>query len=119
MRAVIFGPEDGQRYSYLYDGLTNTKLTFQAPSETRVIGRVLTKLEAIGTTINRQAGDVSYTSFDLANGGATVLLEDAEHALALKALKEVPWNARGSRIATDLVDWFEAAPKPEQPQQQP
>lgn len=112
MRTLVFTttPEDAQRYAHLYDGLMNTKLTFQAPSETRVMGRVHSKLEAIGVTVQREAGAVSYASFDLSPAGGTVQLEEAEHALTLKALKEVPWNARGARTATDLVDWFETAP---------
>lgn len=106
MRILDFSVEDGSEfYEILYDGIVNSEVGLKAPSETRVIGRVLDKFEAAGVPDIR--GGVA--TFSLMAGGL-VTLEDAEYELATKALSHVNWLAKVARRVNVALDWMTAAP---------
>lgn len=121
MRYLIFGPASmmdaemklapimdyKELYEILYDTLTNTPRGFEK-SEARVYGKVLTKLEGIGHSVERSP---KLKSFDLNDSGGQVGLEDAEYLLMLEALNVVQWQARYVRKADSLFEWLFSAPK--------
>ena len=79
-------PRGAEFYTLLYDGLTTTGRSFEAPGETRVIGKVFTALEAVGRPATRNKDtQFQFESYDL-NGKRAVLLEENEYALARDAL---------------------------------
>lgn len=110
----------GENYDIIMDGLLNSPRGFEAPKETRQIGKVFDALEAIGTPVKRKVGvnrdgsAVEDDAFDLQRGGGIVDLEDAPYALALDSLKQVKWKAATARRATKAMDFFEAAVDPEE-----
>ncbi len=114
MRRLDFtGPEAKERFDILYSGLVETPRGLEAPTETRVIGKILDKLEAVGQSYQAtKEGPVTYV---LSSGGGIVDLEDAEFALMAECLKAVKWLSRGARKATDAVDWFLQAKEPPKP----
>jgi hypothetical protein len=121
MRHLIFGPASmmdaegklapimdyKELYEILYDTITNTPRGFEK-SEARVFGRVLSKLESIGHSIERTP---KTKSFDLNDDGGIVSLEDAEYSLMMDALNSVQWNAKYVRKADSLYTWLDSAPK--------
>lgn len=112
MKRLIFsGPEAKERYNILYEGITGTTRGFQAPSETRVIGRVLDKMEAIGTPTEVTTPNGTIMAFTL-GGDGTVDLEDAEFGLMNECLQAVRWSSKGARRATNAIDWFLSASEP-------
>src|SRR2546428_9303004 len=109
MRVLDFTqPGMGESYEILYDGLTGSSRGFEAPSETRIVSRILDKLEEIGLPTER--GGVK--TFALVDGGGTVRLEDAEYSLMGEAIRSVKWTARAARKATSAMEWFASAPEP-------
>ena len=109
MRVIRFkGPQATQMYEILYDGLLNTTRGFEAPSETRVHGRILDKMESIGIPTER--GGVA--TFTLAPPDGEVVVEDAEYQLMAESLKAVRWLARAARVATAAMELFANAPAP-------
>lgn len=107
MKVLDFtGPEAKERYDLLYEGLIGTPRGLEAPSETRVIGKILDKLEAIGVS-EKKNGAATF----VLNGGGEVELEDAEHKLMSDCLSEVRWRTAGARKATSAMEWFNAAPE--------
>lgn len=92
-------------YEMIYDGIINSQRGFSAPSETRVIGSLLNKLEAIGKVAER-GGQATYTL----NYGGVIEIEEEVHKLASDALRHVKWSAAASRNATTAIDWFDNAP---------
>ncbi len=108
MRRLDFtGESAGDRFEIIYDGIIGSGRGYEAPSETRIIGNVLTALEKIGKPMSR--GGIA--TYSLADGGGPVLLEDVEWELAKDALTKVKWNAAGARRATDTIEWFHNAPR--------
>lgn len=115
-RLDFTGSEAKERYEILYEGVTGTTRGFQAPSETRVVGKILDKLEAIGTpTETPVPTGGSVKSFALRENGGAVDLEDAEFNLMNECVQAVKWNTRGARRATAAVEWFQAATEPPKP----
>jgi hypothetical protein len=100
------GDKAKERYEVVYDGLLGTMRGYSAPSETRVIGKVLDKLESIGVTTKR--GELA--TFALDGAGGQLIFEEEEHRLVSESLHQVRWNAQGARKATAVVDWFDSAP---------
>jgi len=100
------GPEAARTFDLIYDGILGTSRGFTAPSETRVIGSALSKLEAIGHAVKR--GDIP--TYGLNPKGGVVLLEEAEFNLAREALTQARFTPFVAREATHAVDWFDAAP---------
>lgn len=90
-------------YDFLYNAATNPNKAF-GKTDSRVYGRVLNKLEAIG-----DVGKVR--GFDLKPFGGTVALEEQEYAILASAIDSVEWAAGGTRKADELYTWFDAAPK--------
>jgi len=109
-RLAFSGSGAKERYEIIYDGITGTTRGFEAPGETRVIGKVLDKLESIGKTGEREDGRKSF----ILNGyGAGIVdLEEAEFQLAIQCLNAVRWTVQGARKATDAVEWFLKAEEP-------
>lgn len=108
MKRLDFTRDGGaQHYTMIYDGIINSPRPYKAPVETRVISKVLNKLEAIGRPYSVT---VDVTSFKLTESGGIVLLEDEEYRIAHEALHQTQWNARGARGATEATEWFDAAP---------
>lgn len=108
MKRLDFTKDGGaEYYSMIYDGIVNSPRPYKAPVETRVIGKVLDKLEALGKPV--QLAD-NITSFKLTDGGGLVTLEDEEFRIAGEALHMTQWNARGARSATKAAEWFDSAP---------
>ncbi len=96
-------------YGTMYEGALNTERSFRAPSETRVLGSALTKIEAAGRPITLAAGTPAQRpSYEYVGG--VVYLEEAEYDILKQALEHAPWNARAARSVTELMDWFHAAP---------
>jgi len=119
MHHLVFGKsdtrEDGlgaietfkELYQLIYDSGSNTPHGFTKP-ETRIFGRVLTKLENIGHVSGRTTQS---KSFDLGDDGGIVSLEDTEFDLLMTALNEVAWQARYTRKADSLYEWLTNTPK--------
>lgn len=95
---------DSAIYEILYDGLLNTTKPLEAPSETRVIGRILDKLEQIGKPAER--GGVA--TFTLGSPDF-IELEDVEYRLMEECLKSVRWTARAARVVTKAMEFFNDA----------
>lgn len=90
-------------YNLAYVGLNNPEARL-SPAEIRTHGKVLDKLEAIG----REQTDGS--GFKLPAGqGATLILEDAELALAKRLCESMHWLPQASRRVTKLFDLLESA----------
>jgi hypothetical protein len=105
MRYLYFdGEKATQIYEVLYDGLLNTTRGLEAPSETRVMSRILDKMESIGLSTER--GGIK--TFTLACE-SRVTLEDAEYQLMGEALKAVRWSSKAARIVTAALDLFSEA----------
>lgn len=102
-------------FEIIYDGLLQTPRGFAAPSETRIIGAVQDKLEAIANAIDVGEGGRSLATYRLneveALSNGMIYFEDAEYNLILAALKEVKWLTAAARKATAAMDWFEEAEK--------
>lgn len=108
MKQLDFGPNNHDAkefYEILYDGALQSPRGYTAPTETRMIGKFLDKMEAIGR-ICKRGNDVSYEL----NGGGLVILDEEIHRLVSDALKLVKWNGVGARKATKAIDWFDQAP---------
>lgn len=93
-------------YEIMYDGIVGSPRGFDK-SEARIIGRVLSKLEKIGTTTERE----KRKTFALKDEDHVVELEDTEFKLAIEALEAIRWTALFSRKAADMFDWLDATPK--------
>ena len=101
MRSLAFTAE---RFEIIYEGLLNSQRGFDAPSETRIVGKILEKLEDEAT--QELVGGV--TTYRLKNGkGAVVNLSDEEYKLLVSAVKAVKWTARIATKATDAIEWLE------------
>ena len=90
--------EDPMVYRALYDGILNTPRGFKG-SETRVVEKLLDKIEAIG----KQAEVNGIPSYEM-NGGGVLELTPMESKLAYEALDAVPWSGRFVRIANKIKD---------------
>lgn len=95
-------------YEVIYDAITNCPRGFDK-SEARVFGRVLTKLESIGASVERDGR----ASFSISDGLRRVPLEDAEFKLMLETLDSIKWAARFTRKVTALYEWLDKAPAEE------
>lgn len=100
------GEEADVRFEIVYDGFLTTPRGFSAPSETRVVSKILDKLEALAHADRR--GNLS--TFSLDEQGGVALLEEEEFNLLKDSLAQVKWTAAGSRKATEVLDWLAAAP---------
>ena len=126
MKRLTFGTEevDKENYKLLYEGLTTNTRGYSAPTETRIIGKVLDAFEAIGKTttitlITRQDGTPITRDTFILNGGGNVDLEDAEYALAKDALgpNHMKWSPMFCREVTRAMELFQAAKAP--PKEEP
>jgi hypothetical protein len=89
-------------YQIIYDCAVETQHGFTKP-ETRIYGRVLSKLESIGVVSDRTT---KVKSFDLGKDGGVVALENAEFDLLQTAINAVVWQARYTRKADSLYSWL-------------
>ena len=113
MRKLDFGSSErgAEFYTIIYDGIMTTQRGFEAPHETRVLGKILTALEGAGHSVTRNDGTpMAFPSYDLNEKPEPVVLELAEYKLAREALAKAQWNARSARRVTEMFDWFDAAP---------
>lgn len=108
MRKLIFAADEKSeaRFEILYEGALNTPRGYKAPKETRLIGKVLDKLEAFGTPF-KDNNRASY-KFLFSKAG-DLLLEDEEYNLLKEALDEIKWTGTISRKAADALEFLEAA----------
>ena len=97
MRTIKF--DDPKSYELCYEGLVTTSTK---GIETRLLAKVLTKLEKIGTPL----GDKGL--YTLAEWEA-LELEDAEYIFVKKSLNEVQWNGIGAKNAAKLLDLVDNA----------
>lgn len=114
-RLDFSGVEGKERFEILYGGVTGTTRGFQAPSETRVIGKVLDKLESIAKpteTLGLGGKTIKSFALDETLSDLTIDLEDAEFGLMKECVEAVQWSAAGARKATTVVDWFLTAVEP-------
>ena len=76
-------------FEVVYEGLLNTNRGFDAPSETRIVGKILEKLEDIAEQVNiALEGQRPVYSYRLADGkGRTCMLSDEEYKLLLDAVR--------------------------------
>lgn len=95
MRVIEFNDE--KIFDLCYEGLITTSTS---GIETRLLARVLTKLEEIGVSKGNQG------LYTLAQAGS-VLLEEAEYALVKKLINTVQWNGIGAKNAAKLLDLIE------------
>lgn len=110
MRYLDFSGEEGkERYSVLYDGLIGTNRGFEAPSETRVLGSILDKLEAIGHA-DMRGKNATFSRNEKEDIKLVIALEEAEFELAKDTLAHTKWVASSARGATKVMDWFHRAP---------
>lgn len=106
MRKLSFiGEQARKRYEILYDGLMVTRRHLSVPSETRTMGKVLDKLEAVGEPTIRG----TLQTFSL-KGEGDVNLTEQEYNLFRECIEGAPWAVRGSRDVTATVEWFLEAP---------
>ncbi len=101
-------PLTAKRFEMMYEGLLATPRGFTAPSETRIMSKVLEKMEAIGhqETVNnaptyRMNGDIVSPDLELT---------DEEYSLTYESLKAVKWMGVAVRGVTDLFDALEKTP---------
>ena len=94
-------------YEIIYDSSTNSPHGL-SKQETRVFGRVLTKLENIGKSVERSP---RLKSFDLIENGGVASLEDAEFDLLMTVLMACQWQTKFARKADDMFSWLDSAPK--------
>ena len=109
MRKITFtaDKQSEDRFEILYEGALNTPRGYKAPKETRLIGKVLDKLEAVGTPFK----DNNRATYKLLFSKAgDVLLEDEEYSLLKEALDEIKWTGTISRKAADALEFLEASP---------
>ena len=113
MRMLDFTVENGaEMYEALYSGLVGSTRGYEAPSETRVLSKVLDAMEAVGVSSTVEGN----ATFVLKEGGGVVLLEDAEYTLMDSAISSTKWRATAVRKVTKAVEWFKAAPVPPKPE---
>jgi len=94
-------------FETIYDSATNSPHGL-SKQETRIFGKVLTKLENIGQSVERSP---RLKSFDLRNDGGVASLEDAEFSLLMTVLLACQWQTKFARRADDMFTWLDAAPK--------
>jgi hypothetical protein len=107
MYYLTFDSSDEQskdNYSILYQGLIATFRPVTTP-ETRVINRILDKLEVLGKPEMEGNGAI----IALSKSG-TVEFEDVEYNLFNECLQMVKWSTKSSRKVERAVDWFGVAP---------
>jgi hypothetical protein len=96
-------------FETVYAGLLNSQRGFEAPSETRIVVRILDKLEEKAEQFTEGEGSNKITSYRLKDGkGMTVTLTDEEYKLLLEAVKAVKWTGRVVRKVTSTLEWLEA-----------
>lgn len=119
MKRLNFAVDGGkERYEILYGGVIGTTRGFQAPSETRVIGKVLDKLEAVGKsseTVGQNGATIKSFILNDQLPEVVVDLENAEFDLMLECLQAVRWTTSAARKATAAIEWFQTAKEPEGP----
>lgn len=109
MRKITFTADKASEdlFEILYEGALNTPRGYKAPKETRIIGRVLDKLERMGTPFT----DNNRSSYKyLYSAAGDLLLEDEEYNLLHEALNEIKWTGGVSRKAADAMELLESSP---------
>lgn len=96
---------DDVYYATLYGALLNNNKGFDRV-EIRIVDKILTKLEAIGT----QTGEGVKTDYKLREDGGVVELTDVEYKLTKECLDSLKWLGSYARNAIKLLDWFDNAP---------
>ena len=91
---------DVEQYELLYEGLVSSAT--RGP-ETRVLGKVLDKLEQIG--VKKATDGLLYT---LATSEQPVELEDAEFELAKRLLNSIEWRGTAAKRFAELMDWLDS-----------
>lgn len=77
---------------------------------TRKLGKILAKLESVGT-IKETKGTVDLYTLAYA---ATVELEDSEYELAKQLINSAEWNGKVAIRAGQMLEFIESAPTKEQ-----
>lgn len=100
-RTLLF---DKDKFEVVYNGLLNSQRGFDAPSETRMVTKILDKMEK-----NAEAFDDGGTKSYRVPEGKTVTVElpDEEYKLLTEAIKAVKWTARVARKVSDVVEWLD------------
>lgn len=110
MRYLVFTAADETSYDMLMQGIHLTKRPFSGP-ETRIIGKILDKIEAIAT--QSEGLDVDgkrTTTYKMVSEGGIIALEDTEFNMVKEAIDQTAWTARGARKVAALFDILDKAP---------
>lgn len=91
-------------YELVHGGVVSSNRGFDK-LETRIIGNVMNKLEAIGVA----STEGNRAIFALTKPGI-VVLEDTEFRLLLESLESVKWTIAAARRAADMFDWINTTP---------
>lgn len=113
MRYLVFTKDDETAFDMLMQGIHLTRRSFTGP-ETRVVAKILDKVEAIATSTDAlDDNGKRTTTFKMKPEGGMISLEDAEFNLVKEAVDQTPWNARGARKVVLLFDILDKAPNKE------
>lgn len=116
----VLNPKARETYEILYDGLLYSPKSLVAPSETRIVGRILDKFEGIGEITERPQGVKTYTlKTTLAQWAYRVHLEEEEYKLMDECLKAVKWATKAARQVTMALEFFAQLPEPKPPEELP
>lgn len=95
-------------FELFYEGLITSNKT--SGNNTRTLGKVLSKLEAVGVVKEV----VGLTELYTLSSAAIVELEDSEYELAKVLSNTVEWNGRSVVKAGKMLEFIESAPTKEQ-----
>lgn len=106
MRYLVFekGVHDDE-YGVVYNGINVSKRPMEWETESRVVGHIMDKFEALGKP--EQVGNV--VLFVLARDGH-IELEDAEYKLLLDLMKGVDWAPTHARRVNKAREFLAGAP---------
>lgn len=109
MRYMYFDqPHARDIYEMLYDGIVNAPRGYDK-NEVRVISKVYDKLEEIGKAVERNGR----TTYELAQKGLFIVIEEVELSLVNSALGTIRWIGTHARLASELFDWLDNLPTQE------
>lgn len=96
-------------YEIFFEGLLAT--TLKGP-ELRVLNKVVTKMEEIGTP--KIIGGVPHTTLYTLAENKPIEIEDAQYDLVKRVMNEIAWNTRNIKLVDRLLEFLDTAPTPEE-----
>jgi hypothetical protein len=104
MKLLAFTPGHATTFGILYAaGLTDHYRPTSA--ERRTLGKLLDRFDAVSSAGAEEGSRL------LCEGGADVVIDDAEHALLLKMFDAAPWRPIHTRDVNAAEDFLKAAPE--------